>query len=113
MTNKITSLAEYYEKYQESVANPEAFWAKIAESHYWQKKWDNVLDWYFDGKDAPYVKWFEGGKLNITENIFERNLFQRKDQAAIIWGPNDPKDDTVTLTYGELFEKVNQFVWGT
>ncbi|OQX77953.1 MAG: acetate--CoA ligase [Bacteroidetes bacterium 4484_276] len=109
MTNKITSLAEYYEKYQESVANPEAFWAKIAESHYWQKKWDNVLDWYFDGKDAPYVKWFEGGKLNITENIFERNLFQRKDQAAIIWEPNDPKDDTVTLTYGELFEKVNQF----
>lgn len=109
MTNKITSLAEYYEKYQESVAHPETFWAKIAESHYWQKKWDNVLDWYFEGKDAPYVKWFEGGKLNITENIFERNLFQRKDQAAIIWEPNDPKDATVTYTYGELYEKVNQF----
>jgi len=109
MTNKITNLAEYYEKYQESVANPEAFWAKIAETHFWQKKWDNVLDWYFDGKDAPHVKWFEGGKLNITENIFERNLFQRKDQAAIIWEPNDPKEDTVTYTYGELFEKVNQF----
>ena len=109
MTNKITSLAEYYEKYQESVANPEGFWAKIAESHYWQKKWDKVLDWHFDGKDAPMVKWFEGGKLNITENIFERNLFQRKDQAAIIWEPNDPKEATVTYTYGELFEKVNQF----
>jgi acetyl-CoA synthetase len=109
MTNKISSLAEYYEKYQESVANPEGFWAKIAESHYWQKKWDNVLDWYFDGKDAPNVKWFEGGKLNITENIFERNLFQRKNQAAIIWEPNDPKEATVTYTYGELFEKVNQF----
>jgi acetyl-CoA synthetase len=109
MTNKISSLAEYYEKYQESVANPEGFWAKIAESHYWQKKWDNVLDWHFDGKDAPYVKWFEGGKLNITENIFERNLFQRKDQAAIIWEPNDPKEAAVTYTYGELFLKVNQF----
>jgi len=109
MTNKITSLAEYYEKYQESVADPEGFWAKIAESHYWQKKWDKVLDWHFDGKDAPMVKWFEGGKLNITENIFERNLFQRKDQAAIIWEPNDPKEATVTYTYGELFEKVNQF----
>jgi acetyl-CoA synthetase len=109
MINKITSLAEYFEKYQESVANPEGFWGKIAESHYWQKKWDKVLDWYFEGKDAPHVNWFVNGKLNITENIFERNLFQRKDQIAIIWEPNDPREDTVTYTYGELFEKVNQF----
>ncbi|MCK9270401.1 MAG: acetate--CoA ligase [Bacteroidales bacterium] len=109
MTNKISSLAEYFEKYQESVANPEGFWAKIAESHYWRKKYDQVLDWYFEGKDAPHVNWFVNGKLNITENIFERNLFQRKDQAAIIWEPNDPKEAAVTYTYGELFEKVNQF----
>ncbi len=109
MTNKISNLAEYFEKYQESVADPEGFWAKIAESHYWRKKWDKVLDWYFDGKDAPYVKWFVNGKLNITENIFERNMFQRKDQPAIIWEPNDPKEDSVTYTYGELFEKVAQF----
>jgi acetyl-CoA synthetase len=109
MTNKISSLAEYFEKYQESVANPEGFWAKIAESHYWRKKYDQVLDWYFEGKDAPHVNWFVNGKLNITENIFERNLFQRKDQAAIIWEPNDPKEASVTYTYGELFEKVNQF----
>lgn len=109
MTNKITSLAEYFEKYQESVANPEGFWAKIAESHYWQKKWDKVLDWYFEGKDAPHVNWFVNGKLNITENIFERNLFLRKDQPAIIWEPNDPKEDNVVLTYGELYEKVCQF----
>lgn len=109
MTNKISNLAEYFEKYQESVANPEAFWSKIADSHYWRKKWTNVLDWYFDGKDAPYVKWFVNGKLNITENIFERNMFQRKDQPAIIWEPNDPKEQNVTLTYGELYEKVCQF----
>lgn len=109
MTNKISSLAEYFEKYQESVANPEGFWAKIAESHYWRKKYDKVLDWYFEGKDAPHVNWFVNGKLNITENIFERNLFQRKNQAAIIWEPNDPKEAAVTYTYGELFEKVNQF----
>jgi acetyl-CoA synthetase len=109
MTNKISNLAEYFKKYQESVADPEGFWAEIAESHYWRKKWDKVLDWYFDGKDAPYVKWFMNGKLNITENIFERNMFQRKDQPAIIWEPNDPKEDSVTYTYGELFEKVAQF----
>jgi acetyl-CoA synthetase len=109
MTNKISNLAEYLERYQESVANPESFWGKIAETHYWHKKWDKVLDWYFEGKDAPHVNWFVNGKLNITENIFERNLFMRKDQAAIIWEPNDPKEPGVTYTYGELFEKVSQF----
>ncbi len=106
MTNKITSLSEYLQKYQESVANPEAFWGKIAEDYFWHKKWDKVLEWDFTGPD---VKWFVGGKLNITENIFERNLFMRKDQPAIIWEPNDPKEDNVVLTYQELHEKVCQF----
>ncbi len=106
MTNKISSLSEYLEKYQESVANPDAFWGNIAEDYYWHKKWDKVLEWNFE---EPNVNWFVNGKLNITENIFERNMFLRKDQAAIIWEPNDPNDDTVTLTYGELYEKVCQF----
>ena len=91
MTNKITSLSEYLQKYQESVADPEGFWTKIAETHFWRKKWDKVLDWRFDGPDAPDVNWFVNGKLNITENIFERNMFMRKDQVAIIWEPNDPE----------------------
>ncbi len=112
MTNKITSLAEYFQKYKESVADPEGFWAGIAESHYWRKKWDQVLDWRFEGKDAPHVKWFINGKLNITENIFERNMFMRKDQVALIWEPNDPKEKEVKLTYGELFDKVKQFANG-
>ncbi|MBN2523016.1 MAG: acetate--CoA ligase [Bacteroidales bacterium] len=112
MTNKITSLAEYLQKYKESVADPEGFWAKIAESHYWHKKWDKVLDWSFEGKDAPVVNWFVNGKLNITENIFERNMFMRKDQVAIIWEPNDPKEKEIKLTYGELFDKVKEFANG-
>jgi acetyl-CoA synthetase len=112
MTNKITSFADYLQKYQESVANPEEFWAQIAENNYWRKKWDNVLDWKFDGKDAPDVNWFVNGKLNITENIFERNMFMRKDQVAIIWEPNDPKEKEVKLTYGELFDKVKEFANG-
>lgn len=109
MVNKITSLAEYFQKYQESVADPEGFWGKIAESHYWHKKWDRVVDWRFSGPGAPDVKWFVNGKLNITENIFERNMFMRKDQVAIIWEPNDPKDPEVRITYGELFDRVKQF----
>jgi len=109
MSNKITSMAEYLQKYQESVADPEKFWTEIAESNFWRKKWDNVLDWRFEGPDAPQVKWFENAKLNITENIFERNMFMRKDQVALIWEPNDPKEKEVKLTYGELFDKVKQF----
>jgi len=109
MINRITSLPEYLEKYQESITNPEDFWADIAKENFWRKKWDKILEWRFDGPDAPQVKWFEGGKLNITENIFERNMFQRKNQVAIIWEPNDPKEKEVRLTYGELFDKVKQF----
>ena len=112
MTNKITSLAEYLQKYKESVADPEDFWGSIAENNYWHKKWDRVLDWTFTGPNAPDVKWFVNGKLNITENIFERNMFMRKDQVAIIWEPNDPKEKEIKLTYGELFEKVQQFANG-
>ncbi len=109
MTNKITSLAEYFEKYKESVSDPEGFWTNIAESNFWHKKWDKPLDWTFEGPNAPDVKWFVDGKVNITENIFERNMFMRKDQVAIIWEPNNPKDKEIKLTYGELFEKVKQF----
>jgi len=106
MTKKISSFGEYLQTYMKSVADPDGFWADQAQTFYWRKKWDKVLEWNFEGPD---VKWFLNGKLNITENIFERNLFQRKDQAAIIWEPNNPNDDNVVLTYGELFEKVSQY----
>ncbi len=109
MANKISDLAGYLEKYSESVNDPEGFWGKIAENYHWRKKWDKVLDWRFEGEGAPDVNWFVNGKLNITENIFERNMQQRKDQVAIIWEPNDPKEDEIRLTYGELFDKVKQF----
>lgn len=109
MVNKITSLAEYFQKYKESVADPEGFWAGIAEAHFWHKKWDRVVDWKFDGPSSPDVKWFVNGKLNITENIFERNMLMRKDQVALIWEPNDPNEKEIRLTYGELFDKVKEF----
>ena len=103
---KISSFVEYFQQYHESVTDPEGYWAKIAETFRWHKKWDKVLDWNFTGPD---VKWFQNGKLNITENIFERNLPARKDQVALIWEPNDPKEPEKRFTYGELFEKVCQF----
>jgi acetyl-CoA synthetase len=106
MKHKITSLMEYFQKYGESVKDPEGFWGNIAEDYIWRKKWDKVLDWNFTDPD---VNWFVNGKLNITENIFERNLPHKKDQTALLWEPNDPKDPAVSITYGELFEKVCQF----
>ena len=72
MARKIHTLAGYIYEYQRSILDPEAFWTQVAETFYWQKKWDNVIEWEFE---TPSVKWFVNGKLNITENIFERNLF--------------------------------------
>ncbi|MDW8345362.1 MAG: acetate--CoA ligase [Bacteroidia bacterium] len=105
MANKISTLGGYIYEYQKSVANPEEFWAEIADTFFWRKKWDSVLEWNFE---EPNVKWFINGKLNITENIFERHLFTRGDQTAIIWEPNHPEEKNIKLTYKELFEKVGQ-----
>ncbi len=106
MARKIHTLAGYIYEYQRSVLDPEAFWTQIAETFYWQKKWDKVVEWEFD---TPSIKWFTNAKLNITENIFERYLHTKKDKPAIIWEPNDPSEPNITLTYRELYEKTCQF----
>ncbi|MCK5029716.1 MAG: AMP-binding protein, partial [Bacteroidales bacterium] len=106
MVQKITSLGGYIHEYQKSVENPKTFWEHQAEDFYWRKKWDNILDWNFE---EPSINWFINGKLNITENIFERNMFLRRNQPAIIWEPNNPDEEGITLTYEELFKKVNKF----
>ncbi|HEY1025776.1 MAG TPA: acetate--CoA ligase [Sphingobacteriaceae bacterium] len=106
MNLKISNLDDYKRVYDYSVAEPENFWAGVAENFYWRKKWDKVLDWNF--KD-PDVKWFEGAKLNITENCLDRHLEQNGDTPAIIWEPNDPEEDHRVLTYRQLHDKVCQF----
>lgn len=99
----ITDIASYQQAYQESTANPEAFWGSIAEDFVWKKKWNKVLEWDFH---KPEVKWFIGGTLNITENCIDRHLPERANQAAIIWEPNDPKDTSRYITYQELHDNV-------
>ena len=106
MVAKIHSLGGYIHEYQKSIANPEAFWAEVAEGFYWHKRCDKVLEWDFEG---PSVKWYGGGKLNITENIFERNLYTIGNQPAIIWEPNNPNEQNRILTYLELYQEVNKF----
>ena len=103
----IKHLEEYYQVYRKSVGNPEAFWEEIAEEHFlWRKKWDNVLSWDFK---KPEVKWFEGAKLNITENCIDRHLATRGDKTAILFEPNDPKEAAEHITYKDLYHRVNKF----
>ena len=106
MSDRIHTLSGYLYEYQKSVTQPEEFWARIADSFHWRKRWSKVLKWNFD---EPDVKWFLNAKLNITENIFERHLFTIGDRPAIIWEANDPNEAGRTLTYKELFYEVNRF----
>jgi acetyl-CoA synthetase len=106
MTDKIQTLSGYIHEYQKSVNEPEAFWSRIAENFYWRKKWDKVVEWDFH---KPTIKWFRNGKLNITENIFERHLFTLGDHPAIIWEPSDPKEKNRVITLRELYEMTCQF----
>lgn len=106
MSDRLHTLSGYLYEYQKSVAQPEEFWARIADSFHWRKRWDKVLDWNFDGPD---VKWFVNGKLNITENIFERHLYTIGDRPAIIWEPSEPTEPTRTLSYRQLFVEVCKF----
>ncbi|WP_438946584.1 acetate--CoA ligase [Sediminibacterium sp.] len=103
---QINSFEEYQRVYKESVENPEAFWASVAENFVWRKKWDKVLDWNFT---EPRNEWFKGAKLNITENCLDRHLAERGNVPAIIWESNDPNEKQRILTYSILHKRVCQF----
>ena len=103
---RIKTLSEYFKKYELSEKDPEKFWSEIAYSFIWKKKWDNVLESDFENAD---FKWFKNAQLNITENIFERNLSERGDKTAIIWEPNDPKESPIYMSYKELYKQTCTF----
>ena len=103
----IKHLEEYYKVYRKSIREPELFWEEIAEEHFvWRKRWDKVLSWDFS---KPEVKWYEGAKLNITENCIDRHLRINADKTAILFEPNDPDEPAQHITYQQLSEKVNRF----
>ncbi|MCC5931379.1 MAG: acetate--CoA ligase [Cyclobacteriaceae bacterium] len=103
MSIKIQTLSGYIHEYQKSILDPEAFWSRVAESFYWRKKWDEVVEFDFT---IPDIKWFVNGKLNITENILERHLYTIGDKPAIIWEPNDPSEAHRVITYTDLHQQV-------
>jgi len=103
---QITSFKQYEEDYKKSVENPEQFWGEVAQNFQWRKPWFKVLSWNFN---EPNIKWFEGAKLNITENCLDRHLALNGDKPAIIWEPNNPDEESVTYTYKMLHERVCRF----
>ena len=102
---QITSLNQYHIDYKKSIEQPEEFWATIADTFYWRKKWDNVLEWNFN---EPKIEWFKGAKLNITENCIDRHLEKLGNKPAIIWEPNNPEERVRVVTYNRLHKRVCQ-----
>jgi acetyl-CoA synthetase len=103
---QIKTMESYKQDYKQSLEKPEEFWGNIAETFTWKKKWDKVLEWNFK---EPDIKWFTGGKLNITENCLDRHLEKNANTPAIIWESNNPDEHHRVLTYKELHFKVIQF----
>ncbi|WP_319550409.1 acetate--CoA ligase [Desulfogranum marinum] len=103
----IKSLDQYKEIYQRSMDDPEGFWSERADELVtWDKKWDKVLEYDLT---VPEVKWFQGGKLNVSYNCLDRHLEDgRRNKAAIIW-QGEPEEDVKVYTYQMLHTEVCRF----
>jgi acetyl-CoA synthetase len=100
----IKSMADLEALRAEASADPEAFWARYAESElHWFQKWTDVLKW-----EPPHAQWFVGGKTNISYNCLDRHLTTwRRNKAALIW--EGEAGNTRTLTYQQLHTEVCRF----
>jgi acetyl-CoA synthetase len=95
MKASIKRMEEYRELYQKSIKDPEKFWGELAEGLDWSKKWDKVLEWDFN---KPEIKWFLGGKLNVSYNCLDRHLNTwRSNKVALIW-QGEPLEENRFIT---------------
>lgn len=102
----ISSMEQYQKIYDESVADPESFWANVAERITWYKRWDTIREYDFVSAN---IRWFDGGKLNACYNCLDRHVESgHGDSTAIIWEGNSPDEDK-TFTYAELLAQVKRF----
>lgn len=102
----IEDLPHYFEDYKKSIKNPKKFWDKIADENFvWYQRWSKVVK--YDMNEAK-IAWFKNAKLNITKNCLDRHLSVRGDKTAIIWEPNDPKEEAQHISYSELYTRVNK-----
>lgn len=97
------SITDYTQAKEQASTHPEVFWDKIANQFEWHEKWSKTLEYDFH---KPEVKWFLGGRLNITENCLDRHLTTQPNQTAIIFEPNDPKETAQHISYKELHSRV-------
>ncbi len=93
--------------YKKAAKDPIKFWEERADELFWFKKWDKAFS-----HQPPYFKWFEGGKINITQNALDRNLETRADKTALIWEPEPETEKERKFTYAELASEVNKFANG-
>lgn len=101
--DKINSFEDYQVQYRKSMEDPERFWSDIASGYEWMRPWKEVLRWDFDRFD---VKWFQGGKLNITVNCLDRHAKSNPNRIAVIWEGNEPSEPNRIFTYQELLDQV-------
>jgi acetyl-CoA synthetase len=99
---RIRSMEEYRRLYQQALDDPEGFWAEQAQILDWFEPARKILEW-----DVPHVKWFSGGKLNVSYNCIDRHLAKRGDKTAILW--ESEEGETVNITYRELHRRVCRF----
>src|SRR2546426_5368955 len=95
-------IQDYESEYRRSIADPEAFWDKVARELDWFTPWQRVLDWKY-----PWAKWFVGATCNISYNCLDRHVKTwRRNKVAVIWVGEQGQERI--LTYGELFRQVNR-----
>jgi len=101
---QVKNLEQYFKHYNKSVREPRKFWDKVADENFtWYQKWDKVVE--FDMQEGE-VKWFINAKVNITKNCIDRHLAKRGEKTAIIFEPNDPKEEALHITYNQLYDRV-------
>ena len=102
----ISSMKQYEDMYRRSLDDPDGFWNEYAGNLHWYKKWDKVHS--FD-PDTITIKWFEGGKINVSYNCIDRHVEAGKgDKTALLWVGDDPKEDR-HISYAELKDEVSRF----
>ncbi|MDE3210733.1 MAG: acetate--CoA ligase, partial [Pseudomonadota bacterium] len=98
---------DYVKLYAASVADPDAFWGKVAQRLDWVRPPTRIKDVSFDQSDL-HIRWYEDGQLNVSANCLDRQLATRGDKTAIIFEGDDP-NDTRRISYRELHAEVCKF----
>ncbi|MGZ3775246.1 MAG: acetate--CoA ligase [Bdellovibrio sp.] len=105
--NTLINESKYKEMYAHSIKDPESFWGEQAETLHWFKKWDKVKEVSF--KSPVSIKWYQGGKLNVSFNCIDRHLEKRGDKVALLWEADSPTVPSRKITYKELHKEVCRF----